>query len=131
VTHPRTLPEGEQDLGAIERQSIQPTYNAEKTGPRFTVESRLNGKRIALEKISDPFVFHRVVIGWRDLLGFILRGRSIEVVVSGDPEVVEDVCELNSDYLGRQDSSRRQEWNEQIERGLRKLGSLGDWRGTA
>lgn len=104
------------------RASIQPTYDRQQTGDRFMLESRLAGRRIAQQAMPDPFVTHRVVIGWRDLLrGLVHRRLEVEVIVGGDPGIVEDVCELDSDYLGARHSSRRREWDEQLER------SLGDF----
>jgi hypothetical protein len=104
------------------RVSIAPTYDHQKTGDRFTVESRLNGQRLTYEPMPDPFVFHRVVVGWRDLLRGLFRRRvEVEVIVGGDREIVEDVCELDSDYLGRPGSSRRREWDQHLDRRLREF----------
>lgn len=101
------------------RSSIEPTYDRRETGDRFTVESRLHGRRISLTPIADPFVCQRVVIGWRDLLRGLFRRRlEVETLVSGDREIVEDVMELNADYLGLPQSTRRREWNAGLERAL-------------
>lgn len=102
------------------RQSIPPTYDHRETGDRYSVETRLDGHRLSLTPIRDPFVNHRVTIGWRDLLRGLLRRRLVvEVLVDADRELVEDICELDDDYAGRHDSTRRAEWREQIETGLR------------
>lgn len=105
------------------RQSIEPTYDWQKTGDRFDVETRVDGRRVSMETTRDPFVNTAVTVGWRDLLrGLVRRSLRVTVVVGGDREIVEDVCELDSDYLGTQRSSRRREWNAHIQDSLAKLG---------
>lgn len=70
----------------MSRESIAPTYDHRETGDRFTVETRINDHRLNVTPIRDPFIHHRVVIGWRDLFSFIAsRGRSVTVVLGGDP----------------------------------------------
>jgi hypothetical protein len=104
------------------RQSVDATYDHRETGDRFTVETRLDGKRLSLEPTCDPFVHTTVHVGLRDLLRAVLRRRlSVSVVVSGDSEIVEDVCELNDDYTGRHDSTRRRDWDAQIRGALERL----------
>lgn len=101
------------------RGSIEPTYDHRETGDRFTVESRVHGRRISLTPIQDPFVCQRVVIGWKDLLrGLVRRRLEVETLVSGDREIVEDVFELDNDYKGQHGSTRRQEWEAALERAL-------------
>lgn len=110
------------EQSAISRQSIQPTYDRLKTGDRFTLEIRENDRRLSLATIPDPF--HNTTIrprGWRVALAVLLRRYKVTVIVGGDPEIVEDVTELDSDYLGRFGSSRRQEWDAQMNQ------SLGDF----
>jgi hypothetical protein len=102
------------------RQSIQPTYDYRETGDRFTVETRINGRRLNEVKTRDPFVHHRVVIGWRDLLRFIARGREVVVIVGGDSEIVDDVIELDADALTL-NSTRRDEWDETVQGALRRV----------
>ena len=103
------------------RQSIQPTYDHRETGDRFTVETRVDGRRISETPTRDPFVNQRVTLGWRDLLRGLLRRRLVvEVVVGGDPQIVDDVMELDADCL-TDNSTRRREWNAHVER------SLGDF----
>lgn len=100
------------------RQSIKPTYDHRETGDRFNVETRIDGKRLSVTPTRDPFVNHRVVIGWRDLLrGLLRRHLEVIVIVGGDPEIVDDVMELDADCLTF-NSTRRDEWNAQIERRL-------------
>lgn len=107
-----------------ERQSIDPTYNHAETGDRFSIETRLNDRRIEMKSMSDPFVHHRVTVGWLDALRSLLRhGRVvITVIVGGDAAIVEDVLELNDDYAGQHGSSRRREFKAQINDALGRLG---------
>lgn len=107
------------------RQSIQPTYDHRETGDRFWVETRINGRRLNEVTTRDPFVYHRVVIGWRDLLRFVLRGRELTMIVGGDPEIVDDVMELDADCLTT-NSTRRDEWNERIRHRLHLLTDSAD-----
>lgn len=104
------------------RTSISPTYDHRQTGDRFTVETRINGRRLNEITTRDPFVHHRVVIGWRDLLRFALGGREVVVVVGGDAGIVDAVLELDADCLTF-DSTRRRDWNAQVESALRKVGT--------
>ena len=103
------------------RTSIQPTHDHRETGDRYRVETRVNDRPLPDVPTSDPFVFHRVTVGWRDLLRAVLR-RHLEVVVivTGDQDIVEDVLELNADYLGLHDSTRHAEWDAQVEKALRE-----------
>jgi hypothetical protein len=85
------------------RTSIQPTYDSRETGARYWVTSTLNGKPVAFRSpTDDPFVRHTVHVGWRDLLKSLIfrRGLDVVVTVGGDPAVMEDVMELDSNYLG-------------------------------
>jgi hypothetical protein len=99
------------------RQSIAPTYDHRKTGDRFTVETRINGRRLDEKTTRDPFVNHTVTVGWLDLIAFALRGRKVTVIVGGDRQIVDDVMELDADCLTH-NSTRRDEWNQQVEGAL-------------
>lgn len=107
------------------RASIAPTYDSRETGPRFSVTSRVDGRTISVTSMPDPFMTHRVTVGWRDLLRGLLRRRRLEVVVMVDapPDLVEDVLELDENYTGQPGSARRAEWDAQVGRALRDLGS--------
>lgn len=99
----------------LKRQSIPPTYDHRQTGDRFTVATRVNGRPIGETLTRDPFVNHRVTVGWPDLLRALLHRRLVvEVLVSGDHGIVEDVSELDSDYLGF-NCTRRDEWNAHVQ----------------
>lgn len=98
------------------RKSITPTYDHRKTGDRYTVTSKVNGRPIAWqEPIPDPFVRHTVHVSWKDLLRSLIRrrGLAVEVTVGGDPGIVEDVLELDANYLGP-NCTRRQEFNTEL-----------------
>ncbi len=99
----------------VKRQSIQPTYDHRETGDRFTVESRLNGRRIGdVTACRDPFVNHRITVGWPDLLRSLVKRKAVvEVTVGGDPQIVDDVLELDADCLTH-NSTRRDEWNTSV-----------------
>lgn len=98
------------------RQSIPPTYDRRETGDRFLVLSRVNGRTIREQLITDPFIRTRITVSWRDLLKSLLRWKrlEIEVHVHGDPAITEDVMELDANYLGLQTSTRRQKFNERL-----------------
>jgi len=110
------------ERNAAIRQSIAPTYDHRETGDRFYIETRLDHRPVSVTPIRDPFVHHRVTVGWRDLLRGLLRRKIVvTVIVGGDGEIVEDVCELDADYAGRYRSTRRSEWREWIEGALRSV----------
>lgn len=101
------------------RQSIEPTYDRTKTGDRFTLEIRENGKRLSAERMPDPF--HNTTIhprGWRAALAVLLHRYKITVIVDGDRDIVEDVLELDDDYKGLPNSTRWQEWDQRVDRAL-------------
>lgn len=105
------------------RQSIAPTYDHRETGDRFSVETRVNDRRVSVVSCRDPFVFHRVTVGWRDLLRGLLRRRlEVVVLVGGDRDIVEDVMELDDDYAGAHGSSRRAEFKASLNRALAEFG---------
>lgn len=99
-----------------ERQPIQPTYDGAKTGPRYHVTSRINGHTITHRyPIEDPFVRHTIHISWRDRLrSLFMRRFEVEVMVGGDRDIIEDVLELNSDYLGLGGSERRKAFHRDL-----------------
>lgn len=101
------------------RQSITPTYDRQKTGDRFTVDTWVGDRRVSSGRVSDPFIHTKVTVGWRDLLrGLLRRTLVVTVVVGGDREIVEDVIELDSDYLGCTYSTRRKEWDAHMDQRL-------------
>jgi hypothetical protein len=102
-----------------ERESIDPTYDSREMGERFTVETRESGGWREVKTMPDPFVNHTLhVRGWRNALRVLLRRYSVTVIVGGDRDIVEDVCELDNDYKGIHGSSRHREWDENMEQAL-------------
>ena len=106
----------------MKRQSIEPTYDHQATGDRYNVDTRVGDRHVSHVPCRDPFVHHRVVVGWRDLLRGLLRGRlEVTVVVGGDSSVVEDVLELDADYLGT-NCTRRDQFNAKLHQALERVG---------
>ena len=95
------------------RQSITPTYDSRQTGPRYHVTTRVDDRTVTFQRrITDPFVSTTVTVGWRDLLRGLLRRRiTVTVVVGGDREVVDDVLELDAEWIGA-DRTRRDEFTK-------------------
>jgi hypothetical protein len=109
----------------VKRQSIESTYDHQETGDRYHVTSTIDGRSVAWRHpITDPFVRHTVLIGWRDLLrGLLKRRLDVTVLIGGDKDIVEDVMELNADYLGPLDSTRRDEFNVVMNASLETFGA--------
>ena len=60
--------------------------------PDYTVETRLNGRRLDLVPTEDPFIFTRVVVGRWDLLRSLWHGSArVEINVAADPATVRAV----------------------------------------
>jgi hypothetical protein len=106
------------------RRSIPPTYDREAAGPQYHTTTKVNGRPITwCEAAEDPFVRVTVNLGWRDLLaGLLRRNMSVEVLVGGSEEVMEDVLELNADYIGRPGSTRRADWCAGLQASIAKIG---------
>ena len=87
--------------GKTLRNSVRATYDSRETGPRYHVTTRLGDRTIAFqERVADPFVSHTVTVGWPDLLrGLLRRHLQVTVIVGGDPDVVNDVLELDDNAL--------------------------------
>lgn len=104
-----------------QRESITPTYDHRKTGDRFTVQYSLNGVPLGDPKpITDPFVRGTVIVGWRDALRCLFRSRKVvvEFRVDGDSDIIEDVMELDGNYLGTHWSTRRRAFQERLQTSL-------------
>ena len=105
------------------RTSIPPTYDSRKTGPRYYVTSRIGHYTIAFQdRIPDPFIRHTVRVGWRDLLRALLTRRflTVTVILGADPDIIEDVLELDADYLGPH-CTRRDEFGVSIAAAIRDI----------
>ena len=97
------------------RTSIRATYDSRETGPRYWVSTWVGATTVEFQKrIPDPFVRHTVTVGWPDLLRGLLRRRlHVTVRIDADPDVVEDVLELDDNYLGP-DCTRRDAFNSHL-----------------
>lgn len=101
------------------RKSISPTYDHRQTGDRFVVLTRVNDLEIGSRSTTDLFHFTTVKVSrWDCFKSFLFGGMKVEVSCTGDTDIMEDVLELNSDYMGSYDSSRRQESNDAVEHAL-------------
>lgn len=101
---------------SAKRQSIDPTYDAVETGDPYTVEVREGTRRVSSIVCGDPFINTTVYPrGWRAALAVLRRRYSVSVHVNAPASLVEDVLELNADYKGILGSSRRREWDHELE----------------
>ena len=109
------------------RQSIQPTYDHRETGDRYSVEYRVNGRSLGETSITDPFVRGSVTVSWRDVLRSLLQRKRlrVEFTVRGDTEIENDVMELDANYLAY-NSTRKRDFQEHVEQGLRRLAMTPD-----
>jgi hypothetical protein len=100
------------------RASIQPAYDSRRTGPPYQLTCWVNGHRAdGWDRLYDPFARRPLRIGWRDLLsGLLHHGLVIEVQTSTDPDIREDVLELDANYLG-EDCTRRDAYNTSVRTG--------------
>jgi hypothetical protein len=101
---------------ADKRTSIQPTYDSRETRMPYHVTTRVDGQTVTFQhRIPDPFVRQIVTVGWRDVARCMLGRRSlvVEVMVSADRDVMEDVLELDGNSLGP-NCTRRDEFNRQV-----------------
>lgn len=104
------------------RRSIEPTYDSRETGERYNITVWVNDHAELFQRPIDcPFVRQSVTIGWWYALKSLLTFTPIkvEMCMSGDKEIIEDVLELDANYLG--DGTRRQEFNGQIQKALESL----------
>ncbi len=83
--------------------SVRATYDSRETGPRFHVTTIVGHRLIGFQQpIDDPFVRQTVHLGRLDLLRGLFRRRlTVEVIVGGDPQVMDDVLELDENTLIR------------------------------
>lgn len=93
------------------RLSINPTYDSRKTGPRYTIATFVADRFVDVKPLADPFVRHTVRVSILDAIRSILRRGSVvvSVTVSGHQSIVEDVMELDANYIGH-GNTRRAEW---------------------
>lgn len=94
------------------------------SGDRYRITTTVDDRRVSETHMRDPFAHHRVTVGWCDLLRGVFRRKVVVVVVlDADPEMVEDVLELDADYLGKHGSTRRAEWNRHVLEALARGGA--------
>lgn len=99
------------------RQSVEATYDSRETGERFYVTTQIGDRTVTFRRrVSDPFVRTTVTVSLWDALRALLRLRRVEVtvIVGGDPEVVDDVLELDFNTLTPGSSTRRAEFNRHL-----------------
>lgn len=105
------------------RKSIAPTYDSRETGDRYSISAWVSDKPVTLNRsIPDPFVRQTVTVGFFPALWALLRHGCIkvEVHVDGDPDIIEDVLELDANWLGK--GERRKAFKKKIEAALENLG---------
>jgi hypothetical protein len=105
------------------RNSIRATYDSRETGPRYHVTVRVNGQTIAFRKpVGDPFVRQTVTTTWPGLLRSLLRFRPLvtEIIIGGDSDVIEDVMELDGNYLGS-NCTRRDAFHSHINEAIARM----------
>ena len=105
------------------RNSIRATYDSRETGPRYHVTTRLDDRTVAFQvPTDDPFVRQTVTVGWPDLLRALFRRRLVvTVIVGGDCDIIEDVSELDDNYLGV-NCTRRDTWNSHVNESIGRVG---------
>lgn len=108
--------------------SVEATYDSRDTGDRFHVTSQVGNRTIGFRRpVPDPFVRVIVSVGLQDALRALLRFRPIKVtvIVGADPEVMDDVLELDYNTLitGR---TRRDDWNAHVRDVLTMAGREDD-----
>jgi hypothetical protein len=85
----------------------------------YSVRVSENGRPFSTRSIHDPFIHTRVCPrGLRVALQVLLGRYEVEVAVNADSETVEQVLELDPDYLGPIGSPRREAWNAQLNASL-------------
>jgi hypothetical protein len=98
------------------RQSIKSTYDSAKDGYQYFVSTSVNHKPVSSQDIADPFVTQTVKVSLLDTLkGLFMGGVNVQVRVNPkNNRIVEDVMELDDQYLGLGANTRRDEFEKQI-----------------
>jgi hypothetical protein len=82
------------------RPSIRATYDSRETGPRYHVTVTVDDRPwVFRDPIPDPFARTTVRLTRWDLLRSLLHGMRVEVTIGGDPDVMNDVMELDENTL--------------------------------
>ena len=123
------LTKEEQAMTDTKRQSIKSTYDSQKDGFQYMVSTSINDKPLDSRDIADPFVMQTVHVSLWDTLKGLFRG-GVKVVVNINPKnnrIVEDVMELDDQYLGLGANTRREDFNSQImNSGIRQMDNMED-----
>jgi hypothetical protein len=103
----------ESEGAMAKRVSISSTYDSLHDGLQYAIGTTVNGESIGSREIPDPFLTHTVRVSLRDTIRGLLRGGVVVCVsISGtNPRIVEDVLELDDQYLG-QSATRRDEFTK-------------------
>lgn len=84
------------------RPSVRATYDSTETGPRYWVTTEVDGETVQFrEPVPDPFVRKTVHVTWQrwSWLPWPRRQVTVTVVVGADPELMNDVLELDENTL--------------------------------
>ena len=107
----------------IWRPSVRATYDSRETGPRYWVTTEIDGRTASFrEPLDNPFVRITVTVTWwARLTGLFRRRMTVTCTVGGDPQVMNDVLELDDNTLihGR---TRQAAFRQSINERLRTLG---------
>lgn len=88
----------------------------------YRIEVRENGHVMDARAIVDPFIHTRIVPrGWRAAWNALWGRTEFTVVVDAEPEIIEQVLELDPDYLGAWGSERRRAWDRQMQNALQNF----------
>lgn len=100
----------------------RPLYDSRTDGPQYRVVTRLNGKQVYSEDVDCPLLRTGIVLGRRDLLRALLRGRlEIETLINTDNhELSETILALDGNWFT---PKRRRLWNKELN------AKLGEWSG--
>jgi hypothetical protein len=120
----------------MKRRSIEPTYDSVSDGPQYEIRTTVNDRYVSRKEIPDPFVNHTVRVSLIDTIrGLLTGGLRVNVCISGATNrIVEDVLELDGQYLGM-DSTRRDAFNAQmvaaaVAMDTNEARAVGMWAGT-
>jgi hypothetical protein len=87
------------------RQSIQPLTITRI--PAIDLQLRFVKTTSGSSSKPPPIRSFTLRFGWRSALKILFGGLKFTLIVGGDRDIVEDVLELDGNYLGLHDSSRR------------------------
>lgn len=110
------------------RNSIQPTYDSQTDGDQYSVTTTIGDRTIGFEiPIADPFIYTKVTVNWWDAIKSIIFKGCVVVGVNvrgRNTRIIEDVMELDGNYLGQRPCSRRTEFDSHIQSALHEIAEL-------